>query len=143
MYHVISTSFTAILLYLISYSFYRIGYFSIQYHRRFWNILLAAAFIITALAGIFLALQINYKWNIPFIKTVLKWHVEFGIGMAITGLFHFIWHLEYYFKLFSKSKGHAGKQESQKFPSSAIKNNLFIVAVSYTHLRAHETDSYL
>jgi spermidine synthase len=127
MYHVISTGFTAILLYLISYSFYRIGYYSIQYHRRFWNILLAAAFIITALAGIFLALQINYKWNIPFIKTVLKWHVEFGIGMAITGFFHFIWHLNYYLKLFSKSGKHTYISGSQKFSSSAIRNNLFIV----------------
>ena len=127
MYHVISTGFTAILLYLISYSLYRIGYYSIQFHRRFWNALLAAAFLITAIAGIFLALQINYKWNIPFIKTVLKWHVEFGIGLAITGLFHFIWHLNYYFKLFSKSTGRIDKPKSQKFPSSAIKNNLFII----------------
>ena len=127
MYHVISTSFTAILLYLISYSFYRIGYYSLQNHRRFWNTLLAAAFLITVLAGIFLALQINYKWNIPFIKTVLKWHVEFGIGMAITGLLHFIWHLNYFAKLFSKSTRHIDKQESQKVSSSAIRSNLFIV----------------
>ena len=32
-----------------------------------------------------MALQITYKWDIPFVKTILKWHVEFGIGMAFTG----------------------------------------------------------
>ena len=34
--------------------------------------MLAAAFLLTAIAGVFLALQVNYKWNIPFIKTILK-----------------------------------------------------------------------
>jgi len=55
-------------------------------------------------AGLFLALQITYKWNIPFIKSVLQWHVECGIGLAFTGIFHFIWHLSYFNKLFVKSK---------------------------------------
>jgi spermidine synthase len=127
MYHVISTGFTAILLYLISYFFYRIGYYSLQLHRKFWNSILAAAFLLTATAGLFLALQINYKWNIPFIKTVLKWHVEFGIGMAVTGLFHLIWHLNYYGKFFTKIVSYPEKQEFQKLTSSEIKTNLFII----------------
>lgn len=127
MYHVISTAFTAILLYLISYFFYRIGYYSLQQHRKFWNSVLATAFLMTAMAGVFLALQINYKWNIPFIKTVVKWHVEFGIGMAITGLFHFIWHLNYYVKLFSKTTRNTDIPELQKLTPAEIKTNLFII----------------
>lgn len=127
MYHVISTSFTAILLYLISYFFYRIGYYSLQLHRKFWNSILVAAFLLTALAGVFLALQINYKWNIPFIKTVLKWHVEFGIGMAVTGLFHLMWHLNYYGKLFTEKVSYPEKPEFQKLTSTEIKTNLFII----------------
>ena len=132
MYHVISTGFTAILLYLISYFFYRIGYYSIQLHRKFWNSALAAAFLLTAIAGIFLALQVNYKWNIPVIKTILRWHVEFGIGLAITGLFHFIWHLDYYGKFFSKTPGNpeiTEIPELRKLSSSLIKTNLFIVGL--------------
>jgi len=126
MYHVISTGLTAILLYLISYFFYRIGYYSLKLHRKIWNSALAAAFILTATAGLFLALQINYKWNIPFIKTLLKWHVEFGVGMAITGLFHFIWHLEYYGKLFEKTFNKSQTNEPYNLSSSEIKTNLFI-----------------
>ncbi len=129
MYHVISIGITAILLYLISYLFYKIGYYSLQLHRKFWNSVLAAAFLTTAMAGVFLALQVNYKWNIPFIKTVLKWHAEFGIGMAITGLFHFIWHLNYYGKLFSRTIGKPVIQELQKLTSAEIKTNLFIIGL--------------
>ena len=127
MYHVISTGFTAILLYLISYFFYRIGYYSLQLHRKFWNSILVAAFLLTAIAGVFLALQINYKWNIPFIKTVLRWHVEFGIGMAVTGLFHLMWHLNYYGKLFTEKVSYPEKPEFQKLTSTEIKTNLFII----------------
>ena len=96
MYHVIGTGITAIILYLLSYFFYRNKFYSRQFHRKLWNILLASAFILTAIAGIFIALQINYKWNVPFIKTILKWHVEFGIGLAITGTFHLLWHITYF-----------------------------------------------
>jgi spermidine synthase len=96
MYHVIAIGLTATLLYVISYFLFRIGYYSLLVHRKLWNTILATVFLITALAGLFLALQVSYKWNIPFIKTVLKYHVEFGIGMAFAGLFHTAWHLSYF-----------------------------------------------
>jgi spermidine synthase len=88
---------------------------------------LASAFLITAAAGVFIALQINYKWNIPFIKTVLRWHVEFGIGLAITGLFHFIWHLNYYGNFFNKTVRNPEIPELQKLSPTLIKTNLFII----------------
>jgi len=103
MYHVISTGLVAISLYLISYFFFRIGYYPLQTHRKLWNTILASAFLLTAVAGIFLALQINYKWHVPFIKELLKWHVEFGIALAVTGVLHLTWHLDYYEKLFKRS----------------------------------------
>ncbi len=127
MYHVIGTGLTAIILYLISYFFYRIGYFSLQFHRKLWNSLLAIAFILTALAGVFLALQINYKWNIPVIKSVLKWHVEFGIGTAFTGIFHFLWHLSYFGKMFMKQNYSYENKDYPKLTSSEISINLFII----------------
>jgi Predicted spermidine synthase with an N-terminal membrane domain len=58
---------------------------------------------------------------------VLKWHVEFGIGMAVTGLFHLIWHLNYYGKLFAKKVSYPEKPEFQKLTSTEIKTNLFII----------------
>jgi spermidine synthase len=100
MYHVISTGSAAILLYFISYFFSKTGFYSLQDHRKFWNILLAVVFLLTACAGLLLAMQITYKWNIPFIKSVLKWHVECGIALGITGIIHFTGHLSYFSKIF-------------------------------------------
>jgi len=129
MYHVIGTGLTAILLYLISYIFYQIGYYSIQFHRKFWNSILAIAFMLTAVAGVFMALQINFKWNVPFVKSVLKWHVEFGIGLTITGIFHLIWHLSYFGRIFSKSDNYPENRNTQKVTSSQISTNLFIIGL--------------
>ena len=127
MYHVIGTGLTAVLLYIISYFFYRINYFSFQFHKKLWNSILAVAFLITAIAGVFMALQITYKWDLPFVKTILKWHVEFGIGMAFTGIFHFIWHLSY-FAGSLKSRDLITRRNS--FPtSSEIRLNLFMIGL--------------
>jgi spermidine synthase len=126
MYHVFSTSITVLLFYLISYFFYRIGYYSLSFHRKIWNLILAFAFTLGASAGVFLALQINFKWNIPFIKEILKWHVEFGIGMAITGIIHFTWHLKYYGKFFIKSSENTKHQSLSKKKCPDIKTNLFV-----------------
>jgi spermidine synthase len=129
MYHVIGTGLTAILLYLISYFFYRIGYYSLLFHRKLWNSILAIAFLLTALAGLFMALQISFKWNIPFVKSVLKWHVEFGIGLALTGIFHFVWHMSYFGKLFNKSESYLQESYIHKMSSAEISKNLFIVGL--------------
>lgn len=127
MYHVIGTGLTAILLYLISYLFFRIGYYSLQFHRKIWNSILAVTFLLTALAGLFMALQLNYKWNIPIIKSLLKLHVEFGIGMSVTGMFHFIWHLSYFGKIFSRSDNDNADTGIQKQSIEYISINLFII----------------
>ncbi|MEI6048122.1 MAG: hypothetical protein WCS03_04425 [Bacteroidota bacterium] len=129
MYHVIGTGLTTIILYLISYFIYRIGYYSLQFHRKLWNSLLATAFLITALAGVFMALQITYKWDIPFVKSVLKWHVLSGIGMTFTGIFHFSWHLSYFQKIFVKQENSHENKEFQKLTSSEISINLFIIGL--------------
>jgi spermidine synthase len=127
MYHVIGTGLTAILLYIISYFFYRIGYYTSLFHRKLWNSLLAITFIITVIAGLFMALQVTYKWNIPFIKSVLKWHVEFGIGMSVTGIFHLIWHFSYFTQIFRKNESNRETGNYQTFTAKEISTNLFII----------------
>jgi len=126
MYHVVGTGSTAIILYLLSYLFYRTGFYSRNLHRKLWNIILALVFILTVSAGIFLALQVTYKWDIPFVKTILKWHVEFGIAMSFTGLFHLLWHFSYYTGLFKKSSSIVKSPSFQVLSSAGIGTNLFI-----------------
>jgi len=126
MYHVIGTGLTTVLLYSISYFFYRIGYYSLHFHRKLWNSLLALAFIITAFAGLFLALQTSYKWDIPVIKSVLKVHVESGIGVAFTGIIHLLWHLSYFIKIFSGEDAADQNQVANAIPAGEIRINLFM-----------------
>jgi len=127
MYHVIGTGITIVVLYLISYFFYRSNIYSLQFHRRLWNYILASAFLLTALAGLILALQITYKWDIPVIKTILKWHVEIGTGLTLTGLFHFFWHFSYYVKPSESQEGKNPPDDSTvRDPVSGIAENLFI-----------------
>jgi len=135
MYHVIAICSTAILFYFISYSFSKIGYFSLQLHKKLWNLLLATAFLTTALLGLFMALQINYKWEIPFIKSVLKWHVEVGIGLAITGIIHFIWHLSYFRKMFSRSAPTIATPDNEKMTTDNIRTNLFVTGFVSTSIQ--------
>jgi spermidine synthase len=135
MYHVIGTGITAILLYIISYFFYRINYFTYQFHKKLWNTILAIAFLATAIAGVFMALQITYKWDLPFVKTILKWHVEFGIGLAFSGIFHFIWHLSYFGKIFEKQQNLIDTGKIHTLKSSEITLNLFIIGLVSSSLQ--------
>lgn len=104
MYHVTGTVLTVIFLYSLSYFFYRNRIFTLHFHRQLWNIILALSFVIAATGGIVLALQITYKWQIPFIKSILRWHVEFGAALAATGLLHFMWHIPYFKSLFVRKE---------------------------------------
>jgi spermidine synthase len=104
MYHVAGTCLTVSLLYFISFFFYRTGIYSLVLHRKIWNSILAITLLFVALAGIFMALQINYKWNVPFIKQLLRWHVEIGVGSTLICIFHFSWHLSYFRRIFSSNK---------------------------------------
>ena len=135
MYHVFSTGITALVLYLLSYSFSRIGFFNLAIHRKFWNFVLATAFILTALAGIFLALQATYKWDIPFIKTILKWHVETGIGLSFTGIFHFLWHLKYFSRFYDSRTEDPREIHLTKIPQEEIRLNLFVIGIISTSLQ--------
>jgi len=135
MYHVVGTAITVSLLYSISFIFYRTGFYSLNLHRKLWNSVLAVTFLFTALAGVFLALQINFKWDIPIIKTILKWHVETGACLALTGIFHFTWHLSYFWKLFSVKETPGGASPVLKVDPQIIGSNLFVVGFTSTSVQ--------
>jgi len=97
MYHAGPIGLTTLVIYLFTLFLSSAGFISGRAHRRFWNWLLLATFLVTALFGLFMALKITYRWNIPFAVQLLQWHVEFGIAMAFTALVHLTWHFKYYF----------------------------------------------
>ena len=135
MYHVSGTVITVSLLYLLSCLFCKTGIYSRSIHRKIWNSVLAVSFLFTALAGIFTALQINYRWNIQFIDSILKWHVETGICLGVTGIFHFLWHLSFYKELFSGLKSPATSVSTSIKDPSLIIPNLFVVGFTSTSVQ--------
>ena len=88
--------------YLLTLSLSRLSFIKLATHRKIWNVLLLTAFFVTAVLGLILAIQVNYKIKIPFIKQLLTLHVDFGIGMTTIAVFHFLWHWNYYLSLFKK-----------------------------------------
>ncbi len=127
MYHVAGTVLTTLILYLISWFLYRNRLISRQIHRKVWNSILAITFLFTALAGLFLALQINYKWETHIIGTIRWWHVEVGAVMTATGIFHFLWHITYYTGLFNKEERTSSAEMPPADNSGDIPANLFTV----------------
>ena len=93
-----------ILFYALSAAFAGLGLVSKINHRRFWNVLLLIAFLITGIIGLISVLKINYKLAIPGYDELLHYHVDFGIGMIIIGLIHLWWHLDYYLRFFKHEK---------------------------------------
>jgi spermidine synthase len=96
---------------------------------------MAAVFVAAALAGLFLALQITYKWEIPFIKTILKWHVETGIAFAFTGIFHLLWHIPYFFNPYREQ---APLLEQKSYPAKSDRQytiNLFLIGFVSTSVQ--------
>jgi spermidine synthase len=104
MYHVIIIGIIAIILYFLTFTGYKFGVITKKAHRDFWNTILLITFFIAASAGIFLALQSNYKWDIRGVEKILNWHVDFGIALSFTALVHLTWHLGYYKKLLKSSQ---------------------------------------
>ncbi len=101
-YLIIPLSVLFILIYLICLMLVRLDVIPLNQHRRFWNFLLLITFLITATLGLLIAIQINYKLEWPLVKTLLGWHVNFGISMSLVAIFHLMWHLRYYSNIFKK-----------------------------------------
>ncbi len=89
--------------YFLTLMLVRMKVLSLPVHRKIWNTILLFTFLVTGILGILLVLNLNYRLEWTWIKTALRWHVHFGIGMAVVAAFHLSWHLKYYLKIFAKN----------------------------------------
>ena len=103
-YLIIPIFIAVLILYFLGFILVRHGIFTVKQHRKIWNTFLLLTFFVAAILGIILAIQINYKFSWPWIKTFLVWHVNFGIAMSIVATIHFFWHFSYYLSLFRGEK---------------------------------------
>ncbi|HNW49635.1 MAG TPA: hypothetical protein PKH79_01050 [Prolixibacteraceae bacterium] len=106
-------SVITILAYFTTWLFTRWGIFTLKSHRKFWNYLLLVTFLISGMIGLVSVVKINYKLEIPNYDQLLRWHVSFGIGMVVIAIFHFSWHLRYYFS-------RSGKSSNVNLPGEAV-----------------------
>ena len=130
-YLIIPLSTILLVLYLISHFLAKAGIITRTTHRRTWNVILLLAFLGTAVLGILLTIQINYKLDWSFVDTALKWHVNFGIALSLIAVIHFIRHFDYYLDIFRKGKKKKVKKTmdgGEKLP--VIKNLKPIILLS-------------
>ena len=146
-YLLLPLSLLLILFYLICLILVKAGIIRQNYHRKIWNTLLLITFLITAVLGLLLAVQINYKLEWNSVRTILKWHVNFGIAMSFIAIFHFIWHWHYYFNILKPDvKSHSedtsnipDNPEPQKIYALMITSGLISIAIQVLLVREINT----
>jgi hypothetical protein len=111
-YHVSPIAILLVLVYALSFALYKAGRMRLATHRKIWNLLLLATFLLTGVMGLFLAVRLTYA--LPFILpfNLLLWHVETGIAMTLISFFHVSWHLSYYTALFRRRRQRALRLET-------------------------------
>ena len=95
-YDIVGIGGLILLAYAATYVLSRKGVISVTTHRKLWNILLLATFLIVGILGLLLVIRINYGWAILQNFFMLYWHVEAGIAMVVISIFHVAWHWRYY-----------------------------------------------
>ncbi len=103
-YHIWPVTIGLIVTYIFSLAAMRLGIYKLGTHRRFWNVLLLLNFLTTALIGMLLTVQVNYKFPLAGEDTWMLIHVDTGIAMTVIGIFHLGWHLWFYAALFHRKK---------------------------------------
>ena len=104
-YYLSPVAIVLLLAYGISFALYRTKRMRGTTHRKVWNVLLPATYLIYGLVGLVIAVGITRDppvifphWLVenPLDVTVLAWYVETGIAMCFISFFHIGWHLRYH-----------------------------------------------
>lgn len=103
-YDLIFISFLTIILYITTLLLVKLGKLKKYTHRKIWNMSLLLTFIVSCIFGFFLVIQINYNILMPWLPTILYWHVEIGIAMTLISFFHIWWHLKYFKNIIKNNK---------------------------------------
>lgn len=90
--------------YAMTYGLARKKKITINQHHKVWNVILLVTFLVSGIFGLILAITISSSIRLSFYATLLFWHVEFGIAMAIISFFHIGWHWNYYKKILFRKK---------------------------------------
>jgi len=105
-------------VYALSFILYKSKRMKVTTHRKIWNVLLLATFMVTGVFGLLLTVQMQY--GLPFTMPInmLFWHVEAGVVMTLISFFHMGWHFKYYARLLRTSRSRVREAESaERYPA--------------------------
>ncbi len=103
-YNFLAITFITIGVYIISWLLAKNKKITVIQHRKFWNILLLASFIITAITSVVYLLRLEFGIEIGEIKDLSFWHIEIGYFMILVSIFHSLWHIPYFKTIFYARK---------------------------------------
>ncbi len=87
-YDILIPSIPVIIVYLSTYTCYKMDLIKKRLHINIWNLAILLTFLVTGLGGFILMILLDLGVSSPFSAQLLYWHVEFGITMVFVGLFH-------------------------------------------------------
>ena len=91
---------STLILYTSSSVAVRLQLMKTSVHRKIWNLVLLVSFVACGLLSLLLTAQVDLVFWKEAAFTIKFWHVESGIVMVVVSIFHTIWHLPYYRKIF-------------------------------------------
>lgn len=99
-YYFLEIMLSTLILYSSSSIAVRLQLMKTSVHRKIWNLVLLVSFVVCGFLSLLLTAQVDLVFWKEAAFTVKFWHVEAGIVMAVVSIFHTIWHLPYYKKIF-------------------------------------------
>ena len=98
-YHLLPVTLVLVALYVTGHILSKRGVIKNHVHIRFWNVLLLLSFLVSALLGILLVIQVNFGFRFDAPYDIMFWHVEAGIAMTAISIFHIFWHRKYFIRM--------------------------------------------
>ncbi len=97
-YYLTEISSITIILYILSLLLVKFKVINRGKYKKFWNFTLLFSFLISAITGLLLVVEVNYGIRFIFPFKMLFWHVTTGVPAMIIGLIHIFWHWRYFIK---------------------------------------------
>jgi hypothetical protein len=113
-YYLSPVAIVFLLVYGVSFALYRTKRLRVATHRKIWNLLLMATFLLCGILGLVLTWGITRTPRLMLPTWLLVWHVETGIAMCFISVFHIGWHLRYYLAIV---KGKRRVARAEKVPA--------------------------
>ena len=97
-YNVLPIILSLLMFYLITYLLFVNNNINRRSYKQIWSLILVGSFLFVGISGIILSILADYHLVLPTNFNLLFWHVEMGIILAISSIFH----IHIHFKRFKK-----------------------------------------